>query len=253
VSLSNAFGNFCNVVVVRFGYRIADRVARATSGPPDAIVDPFIAKSAAVRDALTAHVDDKSTAVAEGSALLAENDVDDDEVDRWYRHAFRYLEVEALRRHAPEHAAINALLAAAYPHGLAHVDDRIPDQNESVRQTLAVLRNPEYASTIAAIALPSVWLDALELAVKKSDASFAAYQAAIGQASSAVAMGRDAEDDWVEWARGLSHAIALRSTGADVDVVEQYKGLIAPLTNAVQHLRSQAKTRATKRKPAATP
>jgi hypothetical protein len=228
-------------------------VARATSGPPDAIVDPFIAKSATVRDALATQVDDKSMALAERSALLAENDGDDDEVDRWYRHAFRYLEVEALRRRVPDHAAINALLTAAYPQGLAHVDDRIPDQNEMVRQTLTTLRNPEYASAVAAIGLPIVWLDALEWAVKKSDASFAAYQAALGQASSAVAMGRDAEDDWVEWARGLSHAIALRSNGADADVVEQNKALIAPLTIAVQHLRTQAKTRQTKRTQAGTP
>lgn len=227
--------------------------ARATKGLPDAIIDPFIAKSAAVRDALATQVDDKSEALADRSALLAENDVDDDNVDRWYRHAFRYLEVEALRRHAPEHIAVNALLAAAYPDGLAHVDDRIPDQNESVRQTLTTLRNPEFASTIAAIQLPIVWLDALDAAVEKSDASFAAYQAAMGQASSAVAMGRDAEDDWVEWARGLSHAIALRSNGADVDIVEQNKGLIAPLTNAVQHLRTQAKTRATKKHSTTTP
>ncbi len=228
-------------------------VARAASGPPDAIVDPFIAKSATVRDALATQVDDKSSALAERSALLAENDVDDDEVDRWYRHPFRYLEVEALRRHAPEHAAVNALLAAAYPHGLAHIDDRIPDQNEAVRDSLAALRNPEYASTIAAIGLPIVWLDSLDSATKKSDASFAAYQAALGQASSAVAMGRDAEDDWVEWARGLSHAIALRSNGATTDVVEQYKALIAPLTNAVKLLRTQAKTRATKKTQTGTP
>jgi hypothetical protein len=228
-------------------------VARATSGPPDAIVDPFIAKSAAIRDALAAQVDDKNTALAERSALLAENDVDDDEVDRWYRHTFWYLEVEGLRRHAPQHAAIDALRVAAYPQGLAHIDARIPDQNETVRQSLSVLRNPEYASTITAIALPSAWLDALELAVKKSDASFAAYQAAMGQASSAVAIGRDAEDDWVQWARALSHAIALRSSDANGDVAEQYKGLIGPLTNAVQLLRTQEKTRATKRTPAATP
>lgn len=229
--------------------KIHDNLAnRATSGPADVIVDPFIAKSAVVRDALATQVDDKTNALAERSALLAVNDVDDDEVDRWYRHPYRYLEVEALRRHAPEHAAIDALLAAAYPHGLAHVDDRIPDQNEEVRQTLTTLRNPEYAPTIAAIGLPIVWLDSLDAAVKKSDASFAAYLAALGQASSAVAMGRDAEDDWVEWARGLTHAIALRSNGATTDVVEQYKALIAPLTNAVRHLRTQAKTRATKTK-----
>ncbi|MBK9265045.1 MAG: hypothetical protein IPM54_35355 [Polyangiaceae bacterium] len=223
-------------------------VARSTNGPPDPILDPLIPTSATVRDALATQVDDKSAALAERSALLAECDVHDDEVDRWYRHGYRYIEVESLRRHAPEHAAIDALLMATYPNGLAHVDDRIPDQNEEVRKTMTALRNPEYAGILGAIGFPLQWVDLLETAVQKSDASFAKYRAAVGQASSAVAMGRDAEDDWVQWARRLSHAIALRSTGADVDVVEEGKRLIAPLTNAVRQLRTQAKTRATKKK-----
>jgi hypothetical protein len=228
-------------------------VARAASGAADPIVDPFIAKSAIMRDALAEQVDDKDAAVAERTAMLAESDVVDDEVDRWYRHTYRYIEVETLRRHAPEHAAIDALLTAAYRHGLAHVDDRIPDQNDEVRQTLIALRHPQHAATVTAILLPTVWLDALDAAVKKSDASFAAYQATFGQESTAVALGKDAENDWVQWARALSHAIALRSTGADIDVVEESKRLIAPLTNAVRLLRIQARARATKRKQDKTP
>lgn len=222
-------------------------VARATTGSADSILDPFIAKSASVRDALATHVEDKSAAIAERHALLAENDADDDEVDRWYRHGYRYLEVEALREHAAEHVSIVALLKAAYPDGLAHVDDRVPDQNEEVRKTIAALRHPENAAALAAIQFPIGWIDAMELAVKKSDGSFAAYQAAIGQGSSAVAMGQNAEDAWVNWARGLSHAIALRSAGANIDVVEEGKRVLAPLSNAVRQLRSQAKTRATKK------
>lgn len=228
-------------------------VARSTIGPADSILDPFMARTATVREALTAHVEDKSAAIAERGALLAENDVDDDEVDRWYRHGYRYLEVEALREHAAEHASIVALLKAAYPDGLAHVDDRVPDQNDEVRKTIATLRHPENATTMAAIQFPATWLDALESAVKKSDASFAAYKAAIGQASSAVALGQDAEDAWVQWARGLSHAIALRSAGAATDIVEEGKRILAPLSNAVRQLRSQAKTRATKKTTTPTP
>jgi len=228
-------------------------VDRATSGPADGILDPFIAKSAAIRDALAEHVGDKSAAIAERTALLAECDINDDEVDRWYRHIFRYLEVEALRRHAPEHALIDALLAAAYPIGLAHIDDRIPDQNEQVRKSLEALRNPEYSTTLTAILLPSTWLDALEAATKKSDGSFAAYQASIGEASTAVAMGRDAEGEWVLWARALGHAIALRSSGASGDIVEEGKRLLDPLNQAVRRLRSQARTRASKRDQSETP
>ena len=225
-------------------------VARATSGPADALLDPFIAKTAKVRDALGAQLDDKSAALAEKAALLAANDLDDDEVDRWYRHIYQYLEVEQLRRHGPDEAGVEALLKTAYSAGLSHVNDRIPDQNEEVRKTITAFRNPEVAGTLAVIAFPQVWLDWLDAAVQKSAQSFAAYEAARGDASTAVAMGRDAEDDWVEWARALTHANALRSSGADIDVAEEGKRILAPLTNAVRHLRTQAKARAAKKNPA---
>ncbi len=228
-------------------------VTRATTGPADSLLDPFINKSAAIRVALADLVEDKVTAIADRPALLVETDVSDDDVDRWYRHGYRYLEVETLRRHAPEHAAIDALFKAAYPHGLAHIDDRIPDQNEEVRQALAAFQNPEHAAALAATSFPITWINALDTAVKKSDASFVAYQATFGQASTAVALGRDAENDWVLWARALSHAVALRSTGADIDIVEENKRLIEPLTNAVRLLRTQARTRETKRKNEPTP
>lgn len=238
----------------RIAGQIHDNLAaRAANGPADSLLDPFIAKSAVVRDGLTIQVDAKSAANAERAALLVRNDRDDDDVDRWYRHVYRYLEAESLRRHAPEHAAIKALLDAAYPDGLARIDDRIPDQNEEVRKTLVALRNPEVAGTLAAIQFPTGWLDALDSAVQTSDASFAAYRAAIGDGSSAVALGRNVEDDWVDWARALTHAMALRSSGAGIDVVEEGKRLMAPLTDAMRLLRTQAKTRATKKKAAPDP
>lgn len=223
-------------------------VARSTAGTADIILDPFIPKSATLRDALSTHVDDKTSANAERAALLAECDVNDDEVDRWYRHGYWYLDAELQRRHLPDEAALQALSKQAYRHGLAHVNDRIPDQNDEVRTTIAAFRNPEFAGILATIAFPLVWIDNLEKAVQTSDASFAAYQATMGQASSAVALGRDAEEDWVQWARALSNAMALRSSGASAEVVEEGKRIIAPLTNAVAHLRTMAKTRATKKK-----
>lgn len=238
----------------RIALEIRDNLAeRAANGSPDGILDPFISKSAAVGDALAIQIEEKSAASAERTALLAENDADDDEVDRWYRHTFRYLEVESMRRHAPDHVAIVGLLTTAYPDGLEHVAARVPDENEEVRKALVVLGNPENAGTLAAIAFPTAWLEALDLAVKKSEASFEAYQAAIGDKSSAVAMGRDTEDDWVQWARAITHAIALRSSGANIEVVEEGKRLIAPLTNAVKQLRSEARARATRKKNAPTP
>jgi hypothetical protein len=222
-------------------------VARAAAGPADTALDAMIPKFATSRDALTGHVDGKASAEASRALALVATDIDDDEVDRWYRHIYRYTEVESLRRHAPEHASIAALLSAGYPDGLAHVDDRIPDQNEVVRKTLVVYRDPKHAATLAAAAFPGSWLDLLEAAVAKSDASFAAYQATFGDASTAVTLGRDAEASWVLLARALAHTITLRSLGAEAGIVEEGKRLMAPLTMAVRLLRSESRSRATKR------
>lgn len=222
--------------------------ARANDGPPDPMLDPFIARFATIRDALAEHVDGKSNAEAQRSAALVECDITDDEVDRWYRHLYRYTEVETLRRHVAHHALIVALLDAGYPQGLSHVDDRIPDQNGEVRKTLAAYRDPQFADALSAMELPVAWLEKLDAAVQKSDASFSNYEATFADKSSAVALGRDAEADWLVLVRKLTHTIALRSEGASVEVVEEGKRLLAPLTNAVRQLRTEARARAKKRK-----
>lgn len=222
-------------------------VARAKASPPEPLLDALIPRFAASRDALAGQVDGKANAEASRSALLATNDVNDDDVDRWYRHIYRYTEVESLRRHAAEHVSIVALLAAGYPEGLGHVDDRIPDQNQEVRKALVVYRDPKYAATISSMELPLVWLDSLETAVGKSEASFAAYQTTFGDASTAVALGRDAEANWVLLVRAFDHTLGLRSLGADLSGIEEGKRLIAPLKDAVRLLRSESRTRATKR------
>lgn len=196
-------------------------IARAAKGPPDALLDPFIARTAASRDALGEQVQGKAEANAQRAGKLAQADIDDDEVDRWYRHIYRYTEVESIRRHAPEHAAIDALLVAGYPNGLSCIDDRIPDQNDEVRKMLAAYSAPEHTSTIVAMKLPKEWIDFLFTAVAKSDASFSAYQATLSDASSAVALGRDEEAIWVQLMRALSHAIGLRAADAAPDVAEE--------------------------------
>ena len=233
----------------RIAGELHDNLAgRAGAGLPDSWLDPFIAQFANARDSLSQHVDGKSNAEAQRSAALVQCDVDDDEVDRWYRHLHRYTEVESLRRHVAHHALIVSLLDTAYPHGLSHVDDRIPDQNDEVRKTLTAFRDLQFADALSAMELPVAWIDRLDAAVQRSEASFSSYEATFANKSSAVALGRDAEADWVSLVRKLTHTIALRSEGASVEVVEEGKRLLAPLTNAVRQLRTEARARATKRK-----
>lgn len=218
---------------------------RAQTGPAEPLLDAMIPKFAASRDSLAQHVSDKAGAEATRAALLAVCDTHDDDVDRWYRHIYRYIEVESLRRNTAAHASIEALLQASYPDGLEHVDARIPDQNDEVNKTITVLREAQHAQIAAAIELPLEWLTKLEAAVQQSEASYTAYQASFGESKSAVSLGRDAEAEWVELVRALDHAIAFRSIGAEAVVVEEGKRLIAPLKDAIKRLRSEAKSRAT--------
>lgn len=72
------------------------------------------------------------------------------------------------RRHAPRlSAAPQALHDAAFPDGLAHIDDPVPQENQLCRGAVTILRAPEHAPAIAAIGLPAVWLAALQKAEKE--------------------------------------------------------------------------------------
>ncbi len=222
--------------------------ARADQGPADTLLDPFIAKFAGSRDSLVEHVEGKSTALAQRAAVLSACDVADDEVDRWYRHLYRFIEVESIRRHNPHQLSISGLISAAYPDGLEHVDDRIPDQNEQVRRALIAFRDSQFADTLKGTALPLEWLENLDSAMQQSDSTFAAYQATFSDAATAVSLGRDAEAEWVQLARGVLSAIELRAMDGGADSAAEGKRLVAPLTDAIRKLRTESRTRATKRK-----
>lgn len=221
--------------------------ARAESGPPEPALDAYIAELAAVVQALTAPLAGNLLADAQRTARLAELEAADCEVDTAYRHVESYIDVESRRRAGPNVALALALHKAAFPDGLAHIDDPIPDENRLCRESLAILRSGDFASTVAAIALPLAWLDSWEVWLTRSEALYGEIEKARTARRSHVSAGQDAETEFVELCVRLRRYVASRARSSDKVRVAEGKALLAPLLDAMARLRATAAARATLR------
>jgi len=122
---------------------LADRLAHQGA---EAGLDAFLPELAELTVRLSAHVLGQTGADAARITRLATADGADDAVDTWLRHIESFLAVEGHRRTGPYTALALALHAAALPDGLAHVDDRVVEENRHCRDALVVLNAPEHAS-----------------------------------------------------------------------------------------------------------
>ncbi|HZF48250.1 MAG TPA: hypothetical protein VE093_06355 [Polyangiaceae bacterium] len=222
-------------------------VERMQAGPPEPALDAFIPELAAVRDKLATHVDGKTTANAAREKHLARAANADRDVGAQFRHIEAFLSIEANRQSSPHQSSARALYNAAFPDGLAHIDDRIATENIHVRATLSALKSPEHADTLAAIQLPSAWITALEAALNASNAALADLTKARGERASHVDLGKSAEAEWVDLMVRLRRYIESRAKRTDVARVAEGKELIKPLLDVVQKLRAKAAARATRR------
>jgi len=166
----------------------------------------------------------------------------DDEVDTYLRHIEGYLAVEALRRTGPKVAVAKALHDVALPDGLAHIDDRIVEENSHCRASLAVLRAPENAAALAVLEMPSAWLDRWEEALDASDAAVSEGLRAIaaqgaGAPPAQPSSNRDPEADWVDLMARLRRYMGSRATLDDATRIEEGRTLLRPLFDALQALR----------------
>ncbi|MDI1480157.1 hypothetical protein [Polyangium sp. y55x31] len=220
---------------------------RAANGPAEPALDIYISECTDVADALDAHVTGNVLAHAERAARLAQLEAADDEVDTWYRHIELYIGVESRRRVSANALAAAAVYAAAFPDGLAHVDDPIADENRVCREALLVLRAPEHAATLAAIELPPTWLGRWEAAINKSDALLAEVEKARTEKRVHVDAGRDAETEWVELMVRLRRYVASRAKRSDAARIQDGKKLLAPLLDAMAKLRAESAARATRK------
>lgn len=231
---------------------------RLQGGDPEPSLDAFIPELEQIAAKLDTHVSGNQLADAARAARLERADVADVNVDTWLRHIESYIDVEAKRRAGPNVARARGLYAAACPDGLAHVDARIVDENAHCRETLGVLKAPEHAAAIAAIELPNAWITKFEAALVESEAAINDVIAARGEKSTHVALGQNVEDEWVDLMVRLRKYMGSRAKRTDYVKVAESRALLSPLLDALQKMRVDAASRATKRtvklpKPSAAP
>ncbi len=215
--------------------------ARFQKGPPEVELDDYLPQLLDVARRLDAAPGDVSE--EERARRIAAVVSADDEVDTYLRHIEGFLAVEGMRRTGPNGALAKALHDQAFPDGLAHIDDRIVEENFHCRASLAVLRAPEHAATLAAIAFPLGWLDHWETALDASDAAISEVLRTIAAQSGpapAAADDRDPEDDWVEIMVRLRRYVAGRAEIDDIARKDEGRELLRPLFDALQRLRLSA-------------
>jgi len=225
----------------------ANLVARQAAGPAEPALDAYIPDIAGVIGRLETHVHGSVNASTARQVQLARLDVADIEVDTWYRHIEGFLHVEAHRRAGPNVIAARAVYAAACPDGLAHVDDRVPEENAYCRNLLSVLRDPANAATLAALELPLVWLDRLQAALDASDAALRDLAAARQDKSTHTDLGRDVEEDWVDLMDRLRRYVDTRASRHDAVKRAESEALLGPLLVVIKKLRADAAARRTRR------
>jgi hypothetical protein len=163
---------------------------RAANGPPEPALDEYIVEVSDIISLLGAHVAGRDAANAAREIRLARVEKADIEVDTWLRHLEGFLFVEANRRGGPHVVECKRVYAAACPDGLAHVDDRVVEENAHCRVMLTALRSPEHAPVLSAIELPPSWLTRFDAAIGESEAAIDAVIAARDDRTTHVALGK---------------------------------------------------------------
>lgn len=220
---------------------------RAAAGPAEPALDAYITELDALIQALTAPIMGNLLADAQRTAHLAALDGIDCEVDTCYRHVEGYIDIEAHRRVGPNVVSALALYKAAFPNGLAHVDDPIPAENRVCREALTILRSKDYAPTVTAIELPLSWLSKWESWLDQSETVYAEIEHARTARKTHVSAGQDAEADFVEICVRLRRYVGSRAKSSDKARVAEGRVLLAPLLDEMARLRATAAARATAR------
>lgn len=222
-------------------------VKRMSTGPAEPALDAYIPELQGLVEGLTAPITGNLLADAQRTARLARLDEVDCEVDTWYRHVESFVDIESRRRVGPHVTSALALYKAAFPHGLAHVDESVADENRFCREALIVLRSKEVEATLTAIELPPGWLTTWESWVTESEGIVREIEQARTAKRGHVSAGQDAEAELVELCVRLRRYVGSRAKASDKARVTEGKALIAPLLDAVAKLRALAATRATLR------
>jgi hypothetical protein len=220
---------------------------RKKQGPKEDALDAYIPELDAVVKSLETHVDGKVLADAARTAMLARSEAADIDVDTWLRHHESFVFIEANRRDGPNVAAVKALYATAFPDGLGHIDDYIPDENRLCRDAVTVLESPEHAATVKAIELPAAWLPKWKAALDESDQAFDAVQKARTNKKTHVGAGQDAETDFIDGMVRLRRYIGSRAARSDTAKIAEGRTLLDPLLVMLDKSKAEKGARATRK------
>lgn len=224
--------------------------ARFRKGPPERELDDFLPQLLDIASRLETK-DAGASATLDRERRIALVVSADDEVDTYLRHIEGFLAIEAMRRMGPKGALARALHDEAFPDGLAHIDDRIVEENFHCRASLAVLRAPRHAATLEALAFPLPWLDVWEQALDASDAASSEMLRALsagGAPASSAPAARDPDVDWADLMVRLRRYVSARADRDDLRRVEEGRDLLRPLFDALQKIRLQEDAARSQRK-----
>lgn len=223
-------------------------VDRAAKGPPEPGLDIYINELSDIAAALDTHVTGKTEADATRLAMLEHLQKASDDVATWVRRSEGYIGADARRRTGGMINAARALYDAAFPKGLAPLDEHITDQNVYCHAALTALRSDDHKPTLLAIGMPLSWLDALEASLKESDALNQNLIKARGDKSAHVGLGQDAEAAWADGMVRLRRHVESRAKRGDTAKRLEGKLLLEPLLVGLKKLQAEAASRATRKK-----
>jgi len=220
---------------------------RKTQGPKEDALDAYIPELSDVVKSLDTHVEGKVAADAARTAMLARSEAADIDVDTSLRHHEGFVFIEANRRGGPNVTAAKALYAAAFPDGLGHVDDYIPDENRLCRDAITVLESPEHAAAVKAIELPAAWLPKWKAALDESDQAFDEVKKARDDKKTHVGAGQDAQTDFVDVMVRLRRYIGSRAARSDKAKIAEGRTLLDPLLTMLDKAKAEKGARATRK------
>lgn len=223
---------------------LAERLLKEGTEPS---LDAYIGELDAIIGHLQTHVDGKSSANAARLAAITLADETDDLVDTWLRRIFYYLDIDARRRTGPNIEAATAVRDAAFPDGLAHVDERVVDENAHCRSAVTALSTPSSVATLTSIEMPATWVPSFAASIDASDQADAALLRTRGDKSGHIDLGEEAELDWNDIMSRLRHYISTRAKRSERAKKLQGTRFLESLTTELLRMKADASARATRR------